>query len=209
MQIEISKAEKNFAKTISYLFHPLFFPTIGLFLMLNSGSYLDTMNDEVKNFLYMIVGFCTCVLPLLSLPVLLYRRIIKNIEMDSRTERVLPLTFVVVFYFLGYYFLNRLPISQIIIAYISSVACIAAIALLITIWWKISFHTLGAGGLLGALLALSLKLETSLQIYMVVVLLITGLVSTARLLLNSHTPLQIIAGFFTGFSVAFLWIYFL
>jgi membrane-associated phospholipid phosphatase len=209
MQIEISRAEKVSAQIISYLFHPLFFPTIGLYLLLHSGTYLDSMNDEAKNFLYIIIGFSTCFLPLLSLPIFIYRRLIKNIEMENRTERVLPLTFVVAFYFLGYYLLNRLPLPQIITTYIASVTAIAAITLLITVWWKISFHTIGAGGLLGALLALSLKLETSLQMYIVIVLLIAGLVSTARLMLNAHTPLQIFTGFVTGFSFAFLWMYLL
>jgi len=209
MQIEISRAEKVSAQMISYLFHPLFFPTIGLYILLHSGTYLDSMNDEAKNFLYIIVGFSTCFLPLLSLPIFIYRRLIKNIEMENRTERVLPLTFVVAFYFLGYYLLNRLALPQIITTYIASVTVIAAITLLITVWWKISFHTIGAGGLLGAILALSLKLDTGLQIYLVIVLLVAGLVSTARLLLNAHTPLQIFTGFATGFSFAFLWMYLL
>ena len=209
MNVDISRTEKISAKIVSYIFHPLFYPTLGLYFFLHSGTYLDTMNNEAKYFLYVILGFSTCALPLLSLPVFTYRRLIKNIEMENRTERVLPLTFVVIFYFLGFYLLSRLPIPQIIIAYSLSVTSIAAIALLVTIWWKISFHTLGAGGLLGALIALSLKFDTSLQIYMVAVLIITGLVSSARLLLNAHTPMQITAGFFTGFTVAFSGIYLL
>jgi hypothetical protein len=209
MSVDISKAEKISAKIVSYIFHPLFYPTLGLYFMLHSDTYLDTMNSEAKYFLYVILGFSTCVLPLLSLPVLMYRRLIKNIEMENRSERILPLIFVVIFYFLGYYLMNRLPIPQIIITYTSSVTFIAAIALLVTVWWKISFHTLGAGGLLGALIALSLKFDTSLQIYLVVVLIITGVVSSARLLLSAHTPTQIIVGFFTGLAIAFSGMYFL
>lgn len=208
MQSEITKAEKISAKILSYLFHPLFFPTLGLYMILHSGTYLDTMNTDAKNFLYMIVGFSTCILPLLSLPVFIYRKLIRNIEMEQRTERVLPLAFVLIFYFLGYYLLQRLPLPQVITSYVASATTLVAITLLITIWWKISFHTIGSGGLIGALLAISLKLDAALQMYILVVLLIAGIVSTARLLLSAHTPLQIIAGFLTGLTGSFLWMYF-
>lgn len=207
MQTEISKAERITASIVSYIFHPLFFPTLGLYIMLHSGTYLDTMNSEAKNYLYMIVGFSTCLLPLLSLPIFIYRKIIRNIEMDNRTERVLPLTFVVVFYFLGYYLLNRLPIPQIIIAYMSAVTSIVAVALMVTIWWKISFHTLGVGGLLGALVALSIKFDASIQIYIIAIIIIAGLISTARLLLTDHTPMQVGVGFIAGFAIAFSGMY--
>lgn len=208
MSIDISKAEKISAKIVSYIFHPLFFPTLGLYFILNSGTYLDTMNGDAKFFLYVMLGFSTCILPLLSLPIFMYRRLIKNIEMENRSERVLPLIFIVLFYFIGYYMLARLPLHLILISYFTAVTGMAAVTLLITVWWKISFHMIGAGGLLGSVLALSLRLDTGLQMYLSLIILVAGIVATARLLLKAHTPAQIIVGFFTGFSGVFLWMFF-
>lgn len=208
MTEEITKAEKISATIVSYVFHPLLMPTIGLYLFFHSGTYLETMNNDAKSFLYIILGFCTCVLPLLSLPLFIYRRIIKNINMDSRSERIMPAVFTLVFYFLGYYMLNKLPIPSVITGYITSIVAMACFALLITIWWKISYHMMGLGGIIGALIALSVRMETNLQYYIIGSILIAGIVSTARLRLSAHTPLQILAGLFLGISVVFSFVFF-
>jgi len=92
--------------------------------------------------------------------------------------------------------------------YISSVVATVSAALLITIWWKISFHTLALGGIIGSLIALSLRFEADLQYFIMASLFFTGLVSAARLRLGAHTPLQIITGFFLGLIVVFLFVFF-
>ncbi len=208
MTEEITKAEKISATIISYIFHPLLMPTVGLYLFLNSGTYIETMNSDAKNFIYIILGFCTCILPLLSLPLFIYRRIIKNIEMDSRSERIMPAVLTLVFYFLGYYMLNKLPMPTVIIGYITSIVAMASFALLITIWWKISYHMMGIGGIIGAIIALSIRLDVNLQYFIVESIIAAGLVSAARLRLNAHTPLQVIAGLFLGVFVVFGFVYF-
>jgi len=208
MSTEHTRSEKIAAIIISYIFHPLLMPTVGLYLFFHSGTYIETMNDEAKNFLYVILGFSTCILPLLLLPLFIYRRVIKNIEMDTRSERIMPAVFTFVFYFLGYYLLNRLPVPNVLSGYISSVVATVSAALLITIWWKISFHTLALGGIIGSLIALSLRFEADLQYFIMASLFFTGLVSAARLRLGAHTPLQIITGFFLGLIVVFLFVFF-
>ncbi len=209
MNHEPAKSEINAAKVISYIFHPVLYPTLGLYLFFHSGTYLDTMNDEAKNFLYTILAFSTCILPLLSLPFFVYRRMIRNVEMDSRSERVIPMAVILVFYFIGYYMLSKLPLPVVLTGYVASVTGLAAITLLITLWWKISFHLIGTGGLTGSLIALSLRLDAGIQNYLMGVIILTGIVATSRMLLKAHSPWQIIIGFLVGFSVSFVWIYFL
>ena len=41
--------------------------------------------------------------------------------MENRSERVLPLIFIVFFYFIGYYMLARLPLHLILISYFTAV----------------------------------------------------------------------------------------
>ncbi len=203
-----TKIENISAKIVSYIFHPLLMPTIGLYIFFHSGTYLETINNEAKNFLYLILGFSTCVLPVLSLPVFIYRRLIKNIEMDARNERIIPAIFTLLFYFLGYYLLKNIPMPNILLAYISSVVAIASLALLITIWWKISFHTLAIGGIIGALIALSLRLEADTQYYIMISLILAGVISSARLRLNAHNYLQVVTGFILGLTIVFSFVFF-
>jgi hypothetical protein len=208
MNSESSSIEIKIAKAVSYIFHPVFYPLLGLYLFFHSGTYLDTMNEDGKNFLYTIVAFSTCVLPLLSMPVFMYRRMVRNIEMDNRSERIFPLAFILIFYFIGYYMVKNLPLPVVLSGYIAAITILAAITLFITIWWKISFHLIGIGGLLGSLIAVSLRLEAGIQNYIIGVVILTGIVATARLLLKAHTGWQLLAGFVTGFAVCFSWIYF-
>lgn len=203
-----TKIEKISAKIVSYLLHPLLMPTIGLYLFFNSGTYLETINNDAKNFLYLIIGFSTCILPILSLPVFIYRRLIKNIEMDARNERIIPTIFALLFYFLGYYLLKNIPMPNILLAYISSVVAIASMALLITIWWKISFHTLAIGGIVGALIALSLRLNTDIQYFIMISIILAGFIATSRLSLKVHNYLQVVTGFVLGLTVVFSFVYF-
>lgn len=208
MSEELTQIEKYSAKIVSFFFHPLLMPTFGLLLIFHSGTYLETINSEAKNFLYLIIGFSTCILPVLSLPVFIYRKLIKNIEMDLRYQRITPTIIALIFYFLGFYLLKNLPMPAILIAYISSIVAVASIALLITIWWKISFHTLAIGGITGALIALSLRLDADVQYFIMISVITAGVIATARLRLNAHNSLQVVTGFIIGLTVVFSFVYF-
>ena len=121
----------------------------------------------------------------------------------------MPAVFTLVFYFIAYYLLSKLPIPSVIIGYITSIVAMASFALLITIWWKISYHMMGLGGIIGALIALSLRLDANLQYYIIISIIVTGFVSTARLRLSAHTPLQILSVFFLCITVVFGFVFFL
>ena len=53
---------------ISYIFHPLLLPTIGVYIILNSGTYISMMPAEAKNYIILLVATCTFGLPIAFLP---------------------------------------------------------------------------------------------------------------------------------------------
>jgi ABC-type uncharacterized transport system permease subunit len=63
------------------------------------------------------------------------------------------------------------------------------------------------GGLTGTLFALSFKTGINPLLAVVLAIFISGLVGTARLLLNKHKLWQLIAGYFLGFLILYLVIY--
>jgi membrane-associated phospholipid phosphatase len=75
--------------------------------------------------------------------------------------------------------------------------------MIISLRWKISNHMASIGGLTGALIALSLRLEINTSYILALVFLFAGLIGTARLILKKHNPLQIYAGYALGFFVMF------
>ena len=81
----------------------------------------------------------------------------------------------------------------------------AAISILLTFIinrkWKISAHTIGIGGIAGATLGMMYRLQLDMNIFFMIIILLAGIVSYARLKLNAHTPSQVYTGFLLGFVV--------
>ena len=190
------------AKGISIIFHPLLVPTIGFLLLFYSGFYFSMMNWEVKKFVLLIVFFTTCLLPLLTIAILSMSDRF-NRAMDKSTDRVMPLMFSAIYYYIGYYLLGRLPIFPVYKIFLISTILVIILLMIISLRWKISNHMASIGGLTGALIALSLRLEINTSYILALVFLFAGLIGTARLILKKHNPLQIYAGYALGFFVMF------
>ncbi|MGQ8337613.1 phosphatase PAP2 family protein [Sunxiuqinia sp. A32] len=124
--------------------------------------------------------------------------------MNKSTDRVLPLLFSSVYYFLGYYFLGKAPVYPVYRIFLISTILIIVLLMLISMKWKISNHMAGIGGLTGAILALSFRMGINTSLLIGVLIIIAGLVGTSRLHLNKHNALQIYAGYFLGFAVNYL-----
>jgi membrane-associated phospholipid phosphatase len=81
--------------------------------------------------------------------------------------------------------------------------CIGLVTL-ITLFWKISAHAVGTGGLLGFLFGIVYSFAATELLYPTLVcVLATGLLLSARLYLNAHTPVEVGAGFLLGLTVCF------
>ncbi len=195
---------KTFSKVISTVFHPLLIPTIGLILIFNVGGHFAYMPFEHKRIVYLIVFLSTSILPLSLIPLFLLLGIIKSVYMKERKERLLPVAFTGLFYLLGYYFLVRFPVVPYFIqGFMLATLITILVAMFITFFWKISMHMIGIGGLAGALFALSQRFGLDIWLIFSAVVVVSGLVGSARLYLNAHTPLQVHTGFFLGFIVVF------
>src|SRR5665648_1132116 len=100
------------ARVTSIVFHPLLIPTIGFLLLFNSGFYFALLPWSVKQFVLLVVFLSTCVLPALSIGLLALNQKF-DWNMEKNTDRVLPLMFSSVFYYIGYLILQRLPVFPI------------------------------------------------------------------------------------------------
>jgi len=81
---------KLFSKILSFLFHPMLMPTLGIFFILNSGNHHAFLPFEIKRLVYIIVFTSTCLLPVSLLPLFLQIKLIKSFEMETARERVYP-----------------------------------------------------------------------------------------------------------------------
>ena len=197
------------AKIISYVFHPLIMPVIGLSIIFNTDSYINyAVPQELKQAVIILVGASTFLIPLLISLLLLNRKIINSLEMETQKERIIPYSITIIFYVFTLYMLKQAPIPPIIFNFIIGATLSIIIAFVINIKWKISAHMIGIGGLVGALLCVSILLEIYITPFFILSLLVAGLVGSARLILKAHTPSQVYAGFAIGVICQIVVLYF-
>lgn len=192
------------ARIISYLLHPLLMPAFGILVIFNTGTYLSFLPFEYQRMLYILVFLTTFVLPMIIIPVFLYWKVIKTMEMHNRNERFFPMLVTLVFNIATYYLFYRLPLPAPIRYYMLAVTICVFLTMIITIRWKISSHMVGTGGITGLIAALAFLFIGELQVYLMASIFLAGVTGFARLKLNAHSPVQVYAGFLLGFLVEFL-----
>ncbi|MBN1790161.1 MAG: phosphatase PAP2 family protein [Bacteroidales bacterium] len=193
--------EKQIANALSYITHPLLVPLLGLLVISNSGTYAADMDIHYRQFIYISVFIMTFLLPAGLIPLFLYSGLAKSINFSERKERLVPLYVTLVFYVAAYFFIRKLPISQIYQRFMFSASLSVLLVLAVSYFWKISAHTVAWGGLVGLIWSITLRFETDLMLFLVISLICSGFVGFARLRLGEHNPLQVFAGFLLGFLV--------
>jgi hypothetical protein len=197
--------EERIARGISILFHPLFIPTYFMAVLMSLNVFFALMIPfESKWRILLLVLLTSAIFPMLILYSMYRFKLIKNLNMDSREERIYPYAATSIFFFLTTYMIYQINISP-VYYYVMIAASICAVAtLLINIYWKISAHTVSMGGMLGILVALQSVLLIDILWLIAVTIMLAGLVGFARLRAGTHTQAQVYAGYVLGYLVSFL-----
>jgi len=194
--------EDKFAKTISILFHPVLIPSWFTLILFNSNTYISLLIPlQLKYILFTMIFITTAMFPLLFVVMMVKRKIISDIFMRKREDRIYPLAITAIFYFLSYYLIRQLPLYDVFSLFLLGSTFLVFFSFLITFFWKISIHLIGIGGLLGGLTGLVIPLNLDFITMIIYGLLIAGLLGFARLQLNAHKPLQVYTGFILAFFV--------
>ena len=131
---------QKISRVISYIYHPLIIPTLGMLVLFNSGTYLSYLPFEMKKWMLVIVFLSTYVVPLAFIPFFLYQSVIQNIQMGSRRERYVPLALSLVLYMFCYYLIKRISVPHLYHSFLLSGLLSILVTLLITVKYKISIH---------------------------------------------------------------------
>jgi hypothetical protein len=74
----------------------------------------------------------------------------------------------------------------------------------VTLFWKMSAHMTGAGGLLAVVLVLGIKFQTFEVLYpLLLSIFLAGVIGSSRLYLHAHRPIEVYIGFIYGFLMCF------
>lgn len=194
---------KRISSLISYSFHPVLMPFLGMFLILYSGTHFSLLLQEQKRAILIITAMSTILLPLSVLPFLYYHKLISKYTIPERRERLIPLLLSVVFYYFGYYILHKFSAPVFIQRFLLASLICLIISVLIHLRWKISLHMIAIGGLTGLISSFGFLFQLNISLVLMVLILIAGITGTARLHLRTHNQAQIYSGFMLGFVLSF------
>jgi len=189
---------KKLAYFLSIAFQPLLMATyLFTILLFISPSAIGTLfNSKLKLWLLLVVFLTTFVMPLISVFVMKITSGISSYHLSERNERIIPFFLITIFYGLSaFLMITKLNISTTVNIIFITMTVVALITTLITIFWKISVHSVGMGGVLGILLALNFRSQDLVLVWPISVwVLLFGVIMSSRLLINAHRPIEVYTG---------------
>ncbi|MCK9450587.1 MAG: hypothetical protein M0Q90_02760 [Bacteroidales bacterium] len=198
------QTENTLAKFFSVIFHPLLIPAWAYLALIWQGNLLLLrIPFNLVWTLGALIFLTTFLLPTAIVLLMLRFKMISSLSMPFRSERIGPLVVTAIFFYMTYYLLKQLQIAPVIYLYMLGATLLAVISAAVTLWWKISLHSIGVGALVGAFAALALLSPANYSFLLILSLLMAGITASSRLMLSAHKPAEIYAGFATGASLMF------
>jgi len=189
------------AQLFSYIFHPLFIPVIATwYLAFIHQGYFTGIAPREKLLIIIRVAYSTIFFPALTVFLLKALRFIDSIFLKTQRERIIPYIAANIFYFWMYLvFRNQTGVPSILTGFIFGVFLSSSVALFANIYFKISMHAFGVGALSGLLLLIIFAgAPYNVFLSAIFIFLITGFVSTSRMIVSDHHPFDIYTGIFFG-----------
>lgn len=199
---------KIFAKIVSLIFHPLFFYFYGVILLFNSGLYITYLPVSLKRWIYLIVIVNTILIPVGFLPFYLNRKIIQSVQMNGARERIIPLAVNLILVYISYFLFTRFQVPVLLRMFLLAGAVTNLFVLILSLRLKISLHTSGIGALTGIYFAIAFRFPVPVM-YLFFLILMSGIIGSARLKTGTHKEIEIYLGYLTGFISAGLLFYLL
>lgn len=189
-----------FSQIISILFHPLF---TGVWMMAYITYLHPTLFIAVseQSRLLKLVTFVNnnLVFPLLVVFLLKGLGFSQSVLLRTQKERIIPYVSCIIFFFWTWNVFNHQPDApQVLRDMCQGIFFAVCGALILNSYFKISMHAIGMGGMIGMLLVIMFSGQAYSPWPLVAAIFLTGLVSTARLMVSDHRPFDIVSGLMLG-----------
>jgi hypothetical protein len=194
---------RKIALAITSVFSPILIPAYLTLVLLYSEFHFSMFSWNYKRFLLLVMVISTLVMPALTLLVSSFGKNFRTAAQVPADNRIAML-FVALYYYLGYFLLNKMPQYAIFKILLLAGAILIVIITLFSIWQDISRHGAAAGAAFGMMLALALRIGINPLGILTAMVLLAGLTGTALMILNKHSLSALIGGYLIGFLVFFL-----
>ena len=205
------KVVKYVAHLLSYVLHPLFIPTyFFLFLMqVLPFEFVGISEWQLKMRLFS-VAWLTAFFPAFAVFLLWRLKLSDSIFLRTQKERIIPYVITMFFYWWMYYLSRNFTDQPIALKFFYLCIFVAsAIGMTVNNFIKVSLHAMGIAGLTMAVILVSIFYPVNNAVWVVLAILLTALVISARLVVSDHTRKELIVGLFIGVFTqvaAYLWV---
>lgn len=196
---------KRVSQILSYIFSPLLVPTYGMILA-SFLSVLSVLSARVLCTTVAITFVITCVIPACGIMAMYKTGFLTDPGVNVRTERSLPYALTILCYVGCCFFLYRAGAPSWLTMFYAGGGAAVLINAVVNLKWKISAHAAAMGGLVAMLFRIATMHQSvvDLNIWISAVVVLAGAVMTARVYLQRHTLMQVIAGCANGFLCVWL-----
>ena len=185
------------------LLTPFYLSVVGV-LAIFSFSYLSMFPWQAKLSLVLLTYAFTVLIP--SILIHLYRQYhgLTLFQLGHREKRMIPYVISILCYSLCLYIMDWLHLPHLLTAILTAALVIQILCAIINVWWKISTHTAAIGGVTGSLIGFSFLFSFNPMWWLCLVILLSGLVGSSRIILRQHSLSQVSMGYFLGIASSYL-----
>ena len=205
------KVVKYIAHLLSYVLHPLFIPTyFFLFLMqVLPFEFVGITEWQLKMRLFS-VAWLTAFFPAFAVFLLWRLKLSDSIFLRTQKERIIPYVITMFFYWWMYYLSRNFTDQPIALKFFYlGIFVASAIGMTVNNFMKVSLHAMGIAGLTTSVILVSVFYPVNNAVWMLLAILLTALVISARLVVSDHTKKELIVGLLIGVFTqvaAYLWV---
>lgn len=198
-------AVDKWAEIISWAMTPLIMPVVGIAFIF-CFTVLSYVPLSTKFWVTAIVFGINALLPCMIFLILKFLGVIDDIGLNERKERAIPYAVMIVCFLLTAWFVFSRNAPLEVVGFFVGGALSALLNLIVNFRWKISAHAAATAGVVALLtiLAHSGLPGNDGWIWLIVWVLLSGALGAARIWLGRHTPMQVLAGYASGYFCVWL-----
>lgn len=156
------------------------------------GIDFANINPIIPVFLY------TFLFPAIAILMLRKLDFIDSLEMPDPKQRIIPLIITIILYLWTFMLFKNKNFPILLRIFMMGTLASLFISFVINVFHKLSLHMVGISGALIAILLLTMVSSTDISLIFLLMIIITGLVATARLYTEAHTLREVYTGFLVG-----------
>lgn len=194
-----SKWLRGLATVVSYMLHPVFLPILMTWVIYTISPMSFVQYEGKKlTLVFVQIGLATIFFPVLVVLLLKGLGFIDSIFLRTQKERIVPLLATMMCYWWISHVFKNLDAPLILQVLLRGAYWSIIVLFVCSIFFKISMHTMAAGGMLGVLIVLLMLSPVRMTIPLFLGIFIAGVSGTARMLLGAHTQFEIWSGYVLG-----------